>query len=65
MNYKLKVFLAALAVAFATQVTLRLNDYYDDVVVTTALRLLIGALAAAAFTFFWGEFKNRQQKEKH
>jgi hypothetical protein len=63
MRYKLKVFLAALALVFVAQVTFGLNDYSSDSGVVFMLRLFIGCLVAAAFTFFWGEFNKRRSKE--
>lgn len=57
-KFKLKMFLAVLAVVFAGQVTFGLNDNYDAGAAFN-LRLFIGCLVAAAFTFFWGLVKNR------
>ncbi|MFZ0296454.1 MAG: hypothetical protein WAL52_22770 [Candidatus Sulfotelmatobacter sp.] len=63
MKYKLKVFLAALALVFVTQVTFGLNDYSNDPGVVFVMCLFIGCLVAAVFTFFWGEFRKGRSRE--
>jgi protein-S-isoprenylcysteine O-methyltransferase Ste14 len=59
MKHSAKVFLAALAIVFAIQVTFDLNDYSNDPGIVFMLRVFIACLLAAAFTFFWGESKKR------